>query len=212
MTHRTTLVGRSATDVILDLVEFANPSERLAGDRRWSGHGQFIEAPAHVCPAEGERHAAFVGQHTIAAIAVDLKDSGEAREMSDRTLGLSVRRIDIGDARRVAPFPWSVIAGIGPELTCLSLAAAGIEHWRGRLVGEEFWRGLQLAKQPLVDRTQVPGGAADPIGERGAIEIDSLPGVDLRLAIRCCARNYAAEAPVLPEFQAIPSNLRNIIF
>lgn len=32
-------------------------------------------------------------------------------------------------------------------------------------------------------RTQVSGGAADPIGERGAIEIDSLPGVDLRLTI-----------------------------
>ena len=32
-------------------------------------------------------------------------------------------------------------------------------------------------------RTQVPGGAADPVGERGAIEIDALPGADLRLAI-----------------------------
>jgi hypothetical protein len=34
-----------------------------------------------------------------------------------------------------------------------------------------------------VHRTQVPGGAADPVGERGAIEIDALPGVDLRLTI-----------------------------
>lgn len=32
-------------------------------------------------------------------------------------------------------------------------------------------------------RTQVPGGAADPVGERRAIEIDTLPGVDLRLTI-----------------------------
>ena len=33
-------------------------------------------------------------------------------------------------------------------------------------------------------RTQVPGGAADPVGQRRAIEIDALPGVDLGLAIQ----------------------------
>ncbi len=76
-------------------------------------------------PAEGERHAALVGEHTIAAITVDLQDSCEARQMSDRTLGLSVRRIDIGDARRVASVPWSVITSVGPELPGLGLAAAG---------------------------------------------------------------------------------------
>jgi hypothetical protein len=32
-------------------------------------------------------------------------------------------------------------------------------------------------------RTQVPGSTADPVGERGTIEIDALPGPDLRLAI-----------------------------
>ena len=29
----------------------------------------------------------------------------------------------------------------------------------------------------------MPGGAADPIGERRAVEMDALPGIDLRLAI-----------------------------
>ncbi|ANT54836.1 hypothetical protein A6B35_33275 (plasmid) [Mesorhizobium amorphae CCNWGS0123] len=29
----------------------------------------------------------------------------------------------------------------------------------------------------------MPGRAADPVGERGAVQIDALPGVDLRLAI-----------------------------
>ncbi len=32
-------------------------------------------------------------------------------------------------------------------------------------------------------RTQMPGRAADPVGQRGAVEIDALPGVDLRLTI-----------------------------
>jgi hypothetical protein len=30
-------------------------------------------------------------------------------------------------------------------------------------------------------QTQVPGGVADPVGELEAIEVDVLPGVDLRL-------------------------------
>jgi hypothetical protein len=54
-----------------------------------------------VCPAEREHDAALVGEHAIAAISVDLQDSGKAREMSDRSLRLSIRRIYIGDARRV---------------------------------------------------------------------------------------------------------------
>lgn len=57
------------------------------------------------------RDATLFGQHAIAAIAVDLQDPGQACEMSDRALGRSIRRIDIGDARRVAAIPWSVTAG-----------------------------------------------------------------------------------------------------
>lgn len=72
---------------------------------------------------------------------------------------------------------------IGPELPGLGLAAAGIQHRRRGLVGKEFRRGFQLFQQPLVDRTQMPGRAAYPVGKRGAVEVDALPGVDLRLTI-----------------------------
>src|SRR5690606_11387853 len=81
LTRGTALLGRPSTDVDFDRVEFGDPSERLAGDRRGAGRGELVEAPAHMCPAEGERDVALVGEHAIAAIAVDLQDSCEAREV-----------------------------------------------------------------------------------------------------------------------------------
>ena len=43
---------------------------------------------------------------------------------------------------------------------------------------------FSFVEQPLVQRPQVPGGAADPVGQRRAIEIDALAGVDLGLPIQ----------------------------
>jgi hypothetical protein len=41
-----------------------------------------------------------------------------------------------------------------------------------------------MIEQPLMDRAKMPGGAADPVGERRKIKIDALTLVDLRLAIQ----------------------------
>ena len=35
-----------------------------------------------------------------------------------------------------------------------------------------------------MNRLQHKGGAADPVGQRGTIEIDALPGVNLRLPVQ----------------------------
>ncbi len=71
----TTPFRRSSTDVVFDSIQFGDPSQRLAGDRRGTGRREFVEAPVHVRPAEGEHDAARVGEHAIAAVAVDLRDS-----------------------------------------------------------------------------------------------------------------------------------------
>ena len=47
-----------------------------------------------------------------------------------------------------------------------------------------FGRCLELVEQALVQRTQMPGGMADPVRQRGAIEIDALAGVDLGLPVQ----------------------------
>lgn len=76
------------------------------------------------------------------------------------------------------------VAGIVEELAGLGPAAAGIKHGRRRLVGEQLGRCLQPFEQPLVHRAQQEGRVADPVGQRRAVEVNALPGVDLGLAIK----------------------------
>jgi hypothetical protein len=40
-----------------------------------------------------------------------------------------------------------------------------------------------MFKKALMDGSQMPGGAANPVGERRTVERDPLPGVDLRLVV-----------------------------
>jgi hypothetical protein len=77
----------------------------------------------------------------------------------------------------------SVIPGIGPELPGLGSAPSGIEHWRRRLIGEQLGGCPQMIEQAFVQGAQEPSSPADPVGQGGAVELDALPGVDLRLAV-----------------------------
>ena len=77
-------------------------------------------------PAEGELHVAALGEHPVAAIAIDLQDALEAGEVGDRPLGLAVGRIDVGDAGRVGAAPGPIITCVGPKLADLGAPAAGI--------------------------------------------------------------------------------------
>ena len=108
------LVGAAATDFLLDGIETGDAFERFAGDRRRARGGEFVEAAANMGPAEGELHVAALGEHPIAAIAVDLQNALEAGEVGDRPLGLAIGRIDIGDARWVGAAPRPIITRVGP--------------------------------------------------------------------------------------------------
>ena len=68
----------------------------------------------------------------------------------------------------------AVVTGDRPEPATLGPAAAGIEHRRAGLVHEQLRRGLQALDQAGVDRAQLTGGVADPVGERRAVERQAL--------------------------------------
>jgi hypothetical protein len=119
----------------------------------------------------------------VAAIAVDLKNAGEAGEMCEGALALAVGGVAINDGRRIGTAPGPVVAGIGPHLPGLGLAAARVEDRRGGLVGEQARRRLDELQHALVDRPEQEGRLADPVGERRTVECDALTGVDLGLAI-----------------------------
>lgn len=134
-------------------------------------------------PAEGERHAVLLRQRAIAGVTVDLHDACEAGKMHERLLGFSVLRIDIDGDRRICAAKRPVVARISPELAGLGAPPSGVEHRRLCLVGEDFRRRPYVFQKSLVHGPQMPGGAANPVGERRTVECEALPGVDLGLPI-----------------------------
>ena len=96
----------------------------------------------------------------------------------------AARRIAINNGRRIAAAPGPVIAGISPELAALHALASRIEDGAACLVGKQFRRGFQELEQARLQRSQQRRRTADPIGERGAVEIDALAAIDLRLPIQ----------------------------
>lgn len=170
-------------DLGLDAVELRDAGERLGGDWRGAGGGEFVEAASHMGPTKGQHDRVGPRQLGVASIAVDLQDAGEAGEMREGALALAVGGVAVDDGRRVYTAPGPVVAGISPYLPGLGLAATGIQHRRGRLVGEQARRHLDDLQHALVDRPEQEGALADPVGERRTVEGDVLAGVDLGLAI-----------------------------
>jgi len=136
-----------------------------------------------VAPTESERDVTVLSELLIAAVAIDLQDAAESCEMLGWPRMLAVGRIDVGNAWRSVAGPRPLVARIGPELPFLDAPAPWIEHRRRRLVGEQLGRLLQLFQQPCMHRPQRESGAADPIGQGGTIERDTLARIDLRLPL-----------------------------
>ena len=59
LAHGASLVRRTSANVGLDPIERGDALQRLVGDRRGFGDGAFVEAAAHMRPAEGERYVAL---------------------------------------------------------------------------------------------------------------------------------------------------------
>ena len=163
--RRTPFVCVASANVFFNGVK-RDARQRLLGDRCLAGGGEVIEAPADVRSAEGERHAVFLRQRAIAGVAIDLHDAAEPRKMRERLLGFSVLRVDIDGDRRIDAAERPVVARIGPKLTGLGASAPRIQHGCSRFVGEDFRRGADMLQKPLMHGAQMPGGAANPVGER----------------------------------------------
>ena len=136
-----------------------------------------------MAPAEGELDRAPPGQNLVGLVAVHLQHTLEPGQMRRGTLGRAIGRVDVGHPGRIGPTPGSIIPGIRPELARLGAAPAWIEHGGGGLVRKQLGRSLQFVEQALVHRAQVEGGPPDPVGQGGAVEPETLTGVDLGLPV-----------------------------
>lgn len=208
---------RHAAHRRLDGVERSDLAHGGFGDRGLGVARQLHKSAAQMAPAMDELPWSLrplqTRQPVIALIGVNLQVlSAEALEEAFGMLAAAPGRIvEQHDGRTLATMA-AIIAGNRPEEALLDLAASGIEHRRRGLVHEQSIRASQMPAHVAGHGLEMEAGSASPVAQCRTIQLDALASVDFGLPVRCCAGDYVAEAPDLPEFQAPRSNLRNIIF
>ena len=140
-----------------------------------------ILAP-EVCPTR-DLDDPFAVEFVEAGIGVGLQEATEPGQVLGRPFAPAVGRVEEHRRRRADIGAWPVGADIDPQPAFLGAAAAGIEHRHRRVVGVHLDAGEDMRREPLAQRLQQPGGPADPVGERRAVEFDTLPCVDRRLPV-----------------------------
>src|ERR1700686_2424304 len=91
-------IGGKAANVSFGGIERGDSGQGLGGDRRRRLHLDLVELPPHMAPAESKRDVTALSELRIGAIAIDLEDAAESREMLRRPRVLAVGGVDIGNA------------------------------------------------------------------------------------------------------------------
>lgn len=91
--------------------------------------------------------------------------------MREVAIALPIGSVAVDDGGRIRAAPGPVVAGIGPDMPGLGLAAAGVEDRRGVLVGEQARRRFDDLQHALVDHRQsrkvpLPTQSASVAGSR----------------------------------------------
>src|SRR5690349_1232590 len=83
--------------------------------------------------------------------------------------------------RRRHPTEWSIIANIRPQSAGDRLAFG--QHWHCRVIAMDALSGQHVILDQRHQRAECCRAGADPVGQRGDIEINPLAGIHLALAI-----------------------------
>jgi len=108
LAHLLAMLGRLAADLGLDGVERPDVRQHLGRKRRLGGDMEFVEAPAHVRPAERQLDRAVLavtGQPLEPGIAVHLQHAPEPRQVRCRPLAFPVLGVDVGRRRMSGSAP-----------------------------------------------------------------------------------------------------------
>jgi hypothetical protein len=146
------------------------------------------EAPAHVAPAVHEGPAALgpvdLSQPVVAVIGVALQVlPTKALEEPLGMDALAAGGVAEHDDGRAPAAMGAVVGRHRPEVALLRFPPSGVEHRQGRLVHEQPRRARQMGAHPVDDGLEVEAGAADPVAQAGAVDVDALAAEDLGLPI-----------------------------
>jgi hypothetical protein len=110
--------------------------------------------------------------------------AAEAGEMVLGVLAFAVAGEAIPGGGRGIGAPRALITRIGLEPRRLGLAGAGCEHADWRVIGEDRLGRQDMAANRIGQRFQQCGGLADPIGQGGAVQIQTFALEDLALPVK----------------------------
>ena len=78
----------------------------------------------------------------------------------------------------------AILADVGPQAGRSGLAHAWSQHRHRRIVGVDLFVRQHVAANLVHQGSEQMAGRAHPVGQCGAVQIDTVAGEDLRLAIQ----------------------------
>jgi len=97
---------------------------------------------------------------------------------------LAIFRVGEPNGRRHIQARRAIIAHVGPQSCRLGLAHPRRQNRYRRIIGMDLVCCQHMLANLIDQGSQQMAGGAHPVGQCGAIQIDALPGKDLRLAIQ----------------------------
>ena len=176
-------IGGLAANLVFDGIESADPGQCLGRCRRCVDNMDLVELAASVCPAGNFIDRAIAVEMMEPGIGVGLQAALEVLQMLPWMLALAILRVREPDSRRSIFAGGPVIAHISPETPGFRLATARRKHRHRRIVGVKLGSGEHMLLNRIDQRSEQLARSTDPSGQRGALDLNSLASVDLRLAI-----------------------------
>jgi hypothetical protein len=109
--------------------------------------------------------------------------AAEAGEMVLWVLALPVTGEAIPGGGWCSAAPRPFVSGIGPEPGGPGLADAGSEHADGRVIRKDRLSRQDMTTDGIGQRLQQCSGFADPVGQGGAVEVETFSVEDLVLPV-----------------------------
>lgn len=134
-------------------------------------------------PAGHLVNPAVVVEMMKSAVGISLHGSCIMRKMLSRMFSLAVGRVSEPHGSRRIVAGGSVVPHIGPKASGFRLAVARRQHRNRCIVCMNFVGRQHMLAQRIHQGIEQFTGCANPVGQRGTIEIDSFPYINLGLPI-----------------------------
>ena len=168
-------------------VKSADAVDGTGSRRRRMRSVDVVKLAPSMSPARCLVNPARVIQMMKTGVRVSLQRAREVLEMFPGMFALAIRRVGEPNGGCGVVACRAVIAHVSPEPARLRLPVARSEDRHGRVICVQLRGTENVTAYSINQRREQFAGGSNPPGQRGAIEFDSLPGVNLCLAIEGAA-------------------------